>query len=395
MTTGTGVLPSWAPALDPSRWVDNRVYVDPRVFEREIERIFDRSWLFVAHESEVAATGDYLTTAVAGQPVLVARGKDGALRAFLNTCRHRGSKVVSEPCGHAAAFRCPYHFWVYSLEGELVGIPDEEAYDGSGFAKAENPLGPVRCETVLGLVFIAFDDGIRPLREWLGSDIIRVLETPLANAQFVVAKHRAYDMPINWKLLAENVRDGYHVPFVHPFFRKASPPGDYTLYANGHANQVLGMDPNGIDPGVWARISKDTLPGVRLGEGYIVTLFPDTAIQLRSNEISIDSQRVLTASSVVFESRILGLAGDALDVRENRLLGHETWVGNPLELEDGPIFLSQQAGVTARSARYSIIARGKDATTGKRGDDNRLRQWWTRWREMMGVQLNSLSAELD
>jgi phenylpropionate dioxygenase-like ring-hydroxylating dioxygenase large terminal subunit len=393
--TNAGALPRWAPKLDPSRWVDNSVYTDPRVYEREVERIFNRTWLFAGHASEARATGDYFTTTILGQPLLFARGSDGAVRAFYNTCRHRGSKVALEPCGHAASFRCPYHFWVYDLDGRLIGIPDEEAYDGSGFTKDENPLVGLRCEEELGLLFVTFNDDAPPLREYLGAKVIETLATPLANASFEIVKYIAYELPVNWKVFAENARDGYHVPFVHPFFRKASPPGPYHLYANGHAVQQLGMDPSGIEPELWAKIVQHTLPGVQTGDGYIVTLFPDATITLRSNVISIDSQRALGPATVLMESRVLGLVGDTQEVRDIRALGHATWFLNPVELEDVPIFVGQQQGVAARGVRYSVIARGADATTGTRGDDNRLRQWWAAWRQAMGVDINSLALELD
>ena len=92
---------------------------------------------------------------------------------------------------------------------------------------------------------------------------------------------------------------------------------------------------------------------------------------------------------------MLGLAGDTEDVRAVRELGHATWFLDPVELEDGPIFVAQQQGVAAKGVRYSVIARGSDATTGTRGDDNRLRQWWAAWRAAMGVELNSLYGVLE
>jgi hypothetical protein len=110
--------------------------------------------------------------------------------------------------------------------------------------------------------------------------------------------------------------------------------------------------------------------------------------------ISIDSQKALSPTSVLMESRVLGVVGDSQEVRDIRALGHATWFLNPVELEDAPIFVGQQQGVSANGVRYSVIARGADATTGTRGDDNRLRQWWTAWRGAMGTEINSLAGEL-
>jgi phenylpropionate dioxygenase-like ring-hydroxylating dioxygenase large terminal subunit len=337
--------------------------------------------------------GDFLTTTLIDQPLLLARGKDGRVRAFYNTCRHRGSKVAMDECGHVGVFRCPYHNWVYDLDGALMGVPGEEAYEGSGFEKAAFPLVGVRCEEELGLVFVSFDPDGPALREFLGPKIIETLSAPLAHGTFEVFKTLRYELPINWKVFAENVRDGYHVPFVHAFFRKASPPGPYFLYENGHAVQHLGMDPNGVWPEVWAKTLQHTLPGVNTTDGYIVTFFPDATITLRSNVISIDSQRALGPTSVILESRILGLVGDTPEIRAIRELGHATWFLDPVTQEDYPIFVGQQQGVAGRGVRYSLIARGADTTTGTRGDDNRLRHWWTAWRKTMGVELNSLADD--
>lgn len=377
-------------AIASDRIVDNQTYWDPRVHDAEMERIFSKAWRFVAHESELGQIGDYITSEIAGSPILIVRDRSGNLRAFFNTCRHRASLVVVDERGHCSSFRCPYHFWVYSLEGELIGIPEETAYEGTGFRKEEFPLVQIRCESELGLVFVTLDQDAMPLRDWLGPGVIDVLRKPLANGAFEVFNHKKLPTRSNWKVWAENSRDGYHVPFVHPFFRKASPPGEYTLLDNGHAVQRLGMDPKGIEPDVWEKIKQHPLPGVDVGEGYIVTLFPDLGITLRSNVVSIDSQEIHGPESVTLHGRQLGLVGDDAEMRDCRKLSWLTWFNNPVELEDHPIFEGQQVGVRSRGVRYSVIARGESKKVGLRGDDNRLRHFWVQWRKMMGVEANSL-----
>lgn len=376
--------------LDPDRVVDNRTYVDPAVYKLELERVFDRCWLFVAHESELPEPGDYVTARVAENPIVVARDRDGSINAFHNVCRHRGARVALESEGHCSTFRCPYHFWTYSLRGELLGIPGEEAYDGTGFEKENFPLVPVNCEVVLGLVFVFFSDDAPPLREWLGPEILQTLSTPLAGAQFQTLEKTTDAQPVNWKVFAENARDGYHVPFVHPFFRKASPPGMYHLYRNSHAVQNLGMDFSRVEPELAADLQKVPLPGVEVGQGYIANIFPDLAITLRSNVVSINHQSLAGPTGVVFENRTLGLVGDDAPTRRLRKLSYQTWFADPVELEDMPVFHAQQAGVSSRGVRHSVIARGRQALEGTRGDDNRLRHFWVAWRELMGVERNSI-----
>ncbi|MGH9025844.1 MAG: aromatic ring-hydroxylating oxygenase subunit alpha [Acidimicrobiia bacterium] len=380
-------------AIAPDRIVDNRVYTDPRVYEQELERIFDRVWQFACHESEVRAAGDFVTLHIAGTPVIVNRDADGQVHAFYNTCRHRGSMVVDNRRGHCSAFRCPYHSWVYSLDGQLVGIPGEEAYDGTGFRKEDFPLVELACESIFGLVFVCMADDSEPLSAWLGDKIVDVLRTPLADGEYEVFSESADPLPVNWKVFAENARDGYHVPFVHPFFRKASPPGTYELSANGHAVQFLGMDPAGIEPELWEQLRRDPLPGLEVGDGYIVNIFPDLAITVRSNVVSIDFQRVQGPTELVMENRTLGLVGDSAETRAVRELSQRVWFADPVQLEDYPIFHAQQRGVTSRGVRYSVIARGADALSGTRGDDNRLRHFWVEWRELMGTKTNSIELQ--
>jgi phenylpropionate dioxygenase-like ring-hydroxylating dioxygenase large terminal subunit len=378
--------------IERHRIVDNRVYWDQQVFELERERIFEKVWIFACHESEVAKPGDFIRLNLLGSQLLVNRDREGRVRAFYNVCRHRGSLVVSEESGHCSAFRCPYHFWTYTLEGELTGVPGEEAYDGTGFRKENFPLVELGCDSVLGLVFVNMGEKPGSLEEWLGEGVIDVLSKPLANADFEVFSTGTMPVKANWKVFAENARDGYHVPFVHPFFRSASPPGEYTLLDNSHAVQQLGMDPNGIEPELWEKLRQVPLPGVEVGEGYIVNIFPDTNITLRSNVVSIDSQRHDNPNDSIIDNRTLGLVGDTDEIRALRKLSQETWFQNPVELEDHPIFEGQQLGVSSRGVRYSIIARGQPTTTGTRGDDNRLRHFWVQWRELMGVDANSAAT---
>ncbi|MDI9897379.1 aromatic ring-hydroxylating dioxygenase subunit alpha [Rhodococcus sp. IEGM 1381] len=378
-------------SLPFDRVVDSSVYYDAATYEKEVSDIFGQSWLLACHESELTEPGDFVTTTLAGAPVIIARDKNRDLRAYLNVCRHRACKVVSEDAGHASAFRCPYHFWVYSLEGELVGLSGAKSYEGTGFEKSDHNLIEFTCESTLGLVFVHFGKAPTSVVEWLGPTVHSTMATPLANAEFTVISRWSMEMPVNWKVFAENVRDGYHVPFVHPFFRAASPAGRYSLHDNGHAVQQLGMDPEGMEPELWEQLRKNPLPGVEVGDGYIVNLFPDSTVTLRSNVVSIDTQHVLSPDKVVLHNLTLGLVGDDDEVMENRKLAQKTWFQNPLEIEDYPIFLAQQEGLTSRKLPYSVIARGQDASEGERGDDNRLRQFWSQWRLLMGTKFNSLS----
>ncbi|MPY69779.1 MAG: Rieske 2Fe-2S domain-containing protein, partial [Alphaproteobacteria bacterium] len=120
--------------------VHRRVYTDSEVFELELARLFGRAWVYVGHESQTPKPGDFITTEIGRQPVIVVRGADGAIRVLLNRCSHRGAKVANEPCGHAERLTCLYHGWSYDLDGALAAVPDCLA----GFAPEQT--GPQRLQ---------------------------------------------------------------------------------------------------------------------------------------------------------------------------------------------------------------------------------------------------------
>jgi phenylpropionate dioxygenase-like ring-hydroxylating dioxygenase large terminal subunit len=379
-----------ASGIDALRTVHNSVY-SPRAFELERERIFRRLWCFVCHESELPGPGHFLTTELAGDPVVLTRRLSGELAAYHNVCRHRGCLVVEAAHGVAGRFQCPYHHWTYSLDGALVSVPGEAAYEGSGFAREHFGLVPVRVENVCGLVFACLDPDAPTLAEFLGPQILTVLERPLGRARYEVFRQDAWLLQANWKMFAENGRDGYHVPFVHTtFLGRGSPPQPYTLFERtGHALQQIAWARDAVDDATWADTARFELPGFAPGEGWLINVFPDLVVTARSNVAEILSQVPLAADQTRYEVRVLGLADDTPEQRAVRQRSFEVWLATQ-QPEDQRIMELQQRGLRSQSVRTSIIARGADALEGIRGDDNRLRQFWTTWRALLGLPANAV-----
>ena len=153
------------------------------------------------------------------EPLLIARGRDGELRAFYNVCRHRGTAVVEEPCGKAVRFQCPYHAWIYDLEGNLVRAKHTDDLDDFSFERFG--LVSVRMETWQGFVFVSLSPEAPPLVEWLGD-----LPPHLARFDFSglrVAHTRDLRGRRNWKFIAENYSECYHCPGIHPQLNKLTP----------------------------------------------------------------------------------------------------------------------------------------------------------------------------
>lgn len=389
MKTATSPTAKGLDGVNPLWTVHNSVYTRA-AFELERTRILRRAWIFVGHVSELPEIGSFRTTQLDGDPVILVRTGADTVRAFHNVCRHRGSLVVGQPSGKAAGFRCPYHHWTYSLDGELLAIPGEDAYTGSGFCKELVGLVPTRLESAYGLLFACLDPAARPLAEYLGTDVLAVLEAPLGRADFELFHFDSWLLQANWKLFAENARDGYHVPFVHQsFLGRASPPQPYTLFPSGHAVQQVTWAPEAVDAATWQATTRDPLPGFQPGDGWLLNIFPDLVVTARTSVVEILSQVPLGHDETRFEVRVLGLAGDTAEQRARRRVAFQTWLQSQ-QPEDRAAMENQQRGLVSRSVRSSVIARGAEATTGVRGDDNRLRQFWDLWRGMMDLPSNAV-----
>jgi benzoate/toluate 1,2-dioxygenase alpha subunit len=198
--------------------VSRRVYTDPEIFELEMERLFGRAWLYVGHESQIPNPGDYFTTELGRQPVIMVRQRDSSIRVLLNRCSHRGAKVVNERCSHADRLTCLYHGWTFDLDGRLVAVPSPEGcrpgFDNKDFGLAQVP----RTGLYRGFVFasfaptgISFDDFLGGMKANIDDLVDRAPDGRLA---LDAGMHR-YMYRGNWKLQIENVLDSYHVPFGH------------------------------------------------------------------------------------------------------------------------------------------------------------------------------------
>src|ERR1700733_8556072 len=203
--------------IEPGR-VHRRVYTDPEIFELEMERVFGRAWLFVGHSSQVPNPGDYFTTELARQPVVMTRHRDGKVHVLFNRCTHRGAKVVNERCGHAARMICLYHGWSFDTDGALTAVPIPDGCAGGfrkgGFGPAPAPA--LQESRVFGFASLAragssFEDQIGPMKGNIDDLVDRAPDGELA---FDLGQHR-YAYNGNWKLQIETVLDSYHVPFGH------------------------------------------------------------------------------------------------------------------------------------------------------------------------------------
>ncbi len=228
----------------PSRIPDDRedlslpgwVYHDPEYYRVEMARLIRPAWQIVCHANEISGAGEWRTLEIAGESVLVIRGTDGAIRAFANVCRHRGSRLVDGEAGCAKRLTCPYHAWTYAADGRLVGVPMKEDYPGLD----QDALGliPVELELWRGFAFVRLEGG---------GPAVAAMMAPF---EAEIGPHRLEDMQaigritlrprdVNWKNVADNYSDGLHINVAHPGLTRLFGTG-YGIEAGAHVDRMWG-----------------------------------------------------------------------------------------------------------------------------------------------------------
>lgn len=196
-----------------------RVYHDPAVLEYELESWFAKGWVCVGREEDAPLPGSYVLTQLCGENIILVRDQTGELRAFFNFCRHRGATLVVEPSGRIPRFQCPYHAWVYDLDGTLHQPRHTDMLEN--FDLDEWGLAPVNLGIWQGLVFINISNDAPPLLEYL-DDMPGYFERyDLAGLRR--ARQIDYEVAANWKAIVENYSECYHCPGVHPQLNKITP----------------------------------------------------------------------------------------------------------------------------------------------------------------------------
>jgi len=195
----------------PGHALQQGFYWNAEIFEKEMQRIFLKSWLYVGHHSQVPEVGDFFVYHIANESIIIVRNADDQINALVNVCRHRGSRVCLEEQGSASRFMCPYHAWTYDLEGNLIGAPQVT----DTFDRGNYPLKHAKLENFHGMLFINFDENA--VFEPIAAD----LDAPLAPydiANTKVAHRRNYPIKSNWKLGIDNFCECYHCVPAHREF---------------------------------------------------------------------------------------------------------------------------------------------------------------------------------
>jgi Rieske 2Fe-2S family protein len=283
MSSDTSIQAKPRDLLPPDAYtLPARYYTDPAIFAREMERFFFRMWICAGRATEIPNPGDFFVRDAMGESIVITRGEDMRVRAFYNTCRHRGTKYCEEDLGHfTGRIQCPYHLWTYRLDGTLANAPHME--DVPHFSKEEMPLRQVGCETWDGHIFLNFSETPAPLSAQLAG--LPAKFAPWRMAELRQGRRNVYELKTNWKQILLNYSECLHCPNLHPVLNRLSHylTGEneplHPTYMGGRMDLRPGVETMSTD-GVCRRAY---LPGVSEADRrhvYYYALFPNFLLTL-------------------------------------------------------------------------------------------------------------------
>ena len=347
-----------APAAVIPRALDPHHYLDADILERELETVFARTWQYAGHVGDLPEAGSYLTATAGDQPVLVLRGDDGEIRAFRNVCRHRGSQLLTGSGRCKKAIRCRYHGWTYDAsDGRLLGVPEHRGF--AELDKAALGLMPARVESLAGLLFVNLDLGARSLTETTGELASRLERYSLSD----LVRFSDLDetrQPANWKVVAENYLEGYHVPIAHPGLMRLLDYKRYTIELHdGWAwfeAPMRDSPSSNLRERLYQRLVRP-MPGLADADRRVwryAFVFPNTTIDLHPDQVNV--WQMLPAGTA--ETRdVWGIFGPRKRSPMTRLaqrLNHH--VNGEVLDEDIDLVAGVQSGIRTRGYRPGPLA---------------------------------------
>jgi phenylpropionate dioxygenase-like ring-hydroxylating dioxygenase large terminal subunit len=330
----------------PSSW-----YTNQELYDLELNTVFAFSWHFAARRDQLVEPGQYVTTDIGGEPIVVVRGTDQVIRGFYNVCRHHAAAVMTEPEGQAPQLRCPYHGWTYSLAGELKGTPDFAGV--CNFDKASNGLLPVQVSEWENWVFVRLEDQSKlSLQDFLTADLINAIQ-PLNLSGLHWQERRHYSFECNWKVFVDNYLDGgYHVPHLHKGLDSVLDYSNYMI-ENGqrHCLQWSPMVSEGVEAQTGA---------VRKGDKALYYwIYPNFMINCYDGvlDTNLVIPRGVDQTEVIFDFYFPDVV--AANARERNRASIE--VGQRIQDEDEAICKSVQGGLNSRAYNAGRLSVRREA----------------------------------
>src|SRR5579863_1552497 len=405
-----------SPVIWPSNGISEvpfRLYTDPEQYRIEQERIFKGpTWNYLCLAAEIAEAGDWVATTVGEVAVIVARGADGRVNAFVNRCAHRGNLLCLTEKGHGREITCIYHGWSYDLAGKLTGVAFERGVKRQGgmppeFHKDEHHLQRLQVAELSGLVFGSFDEDVPDLETYLGPVVVggvkRVLNRP---AQIIGRSTQV--LPNNWKLYFENVKDTYHASILHTFLNifhinRMSQPGGINIADSGGNHFSFAKLDYAAEDEDYHREKLRASNEIQLEDRSIIesvdeygdsisvqilTIFPGMVLQQIRNTIAVRVLRPRGIDRSELEWIHLGFADDDEAMTERRLRqGNLIGAAGYISMEDGCV-----GGFVQRALQYNddgagiVMMGGHEAQSQTfRASEAAIRGFWKQYRALTGT----------
>ena len=406
--------------------VHRRIYLEEEIFQLEMERIFERNWVFLGHESEVAAPGDYKTVPIGTQPAIMTRDGDGDIHVLMNRCMHRAATICQEARGNSSAFRCWYHGWTYNHKGDLIGVPYASGYGASFDRRKFGLIKAARVEKYRGLVFASLSPEVENLVDYLAGakyyiDLFMDL-SPEGAVETRAGTHK-YGYDGNWKFQMENGVDGYHPNFVHQGFfeiqgktlgRKVmqlftdNSHCESKDLGNGHSildmspKRVVGRPTSNILRGATSQSSTDAYMDSlirRYGQERTAEILAASNVNLgvfpNLLMIGIQFRMTIPKSATRTDVHLLPttLKGVPDEINVARLRAHESFYGSAGggAPDDVEMFNRCTDGLRVKGAEWLELSRGMEreqvdsdgVRIGHITDETPQRAFYRKWREMM------------
>ena len=328
------------------------VYHDPEYFRVEMARLIRPSWQIVCHANEIAGAGEWRTLELLGESILVIRGTDGAIRAFANVCRHRGSRLVDGQAGCAKRLTCPYHAWTYAADGRLVGVPMKEDYPG--LDQSRLGLIPVEMELWRGFVFVRLESGGPSVAAMMAPFDAEVEPHRFEDLQ-AIGRITLRPRDVNWKNVADNYSDGLHINVAHPGLTRLFGTG-YGIEAGAHVDRMWGdlLDRPSANPS--ERAYQHFLPGEAGRRWLYFKLWPNVAFDIYPDQVDFMHFVPVGPTETMIREVSYALPGGSREMKAARYLNWR--INRRVNDEDTTLIRRVQQGMA--SAVYTAGAAGEE-----------------------------------
>jgi anthranilate 1,2-dioxygenase large subunit len=394
------------------------VYTSEAIYEREVERIFrGRTWNFVALEAEVPNPGDFKRSYVGPTPVVVSRAEDGSIHVFENRCAHRGAEFCRSSKGNNKEFVCPYHQWSYDLKGNLQGVPFKRGVNKLGgmpkdFRNEDHGLKKLAVTTRNGVVFASYCQDMEPLEDYLTPEILKDFDVVFNGKKLHIHGYYRNELPANWKMYHENLKDPYHATLLHSFLVV------FGLLVAGNESAMISDSKYGVHGTMasakkedkYAKVAEDTKKemrsfheGMRLQDERFLeyikesdspwsvtmqTIWPNLIVQREMNTLGVRHIVPNGPNSFVMMWTMFGYEDDSEEMTQHRLRqGNLMGPSGFLGLEDNEALKFTQEGIMKSTGKASVVKLDPETigTSKSLISESSIRAMYRHYREVMDL----------